>query len=162
VPVAGLTPYPADVKGQPDWSAQVVLTPVTLLTLGDTSGKSAAAKFDAAYAAVNVNPKGGLYGTGMINSDPMVMLASGDPAKVGVAVATLVASAKSLGTLTLARALYECRDGTSARLSNELFNQVRGRLVSGRPAGVEPGVQPNGWHALPESIWTAVCSRLLA
>ena len=132
VPVSGLTPYPADVKGQPDWSVQVVLTPVTLLTLGNTSEGSVADKFDAAYASVNVDSKGGLYGSGMLNSDPMVMLASSDAAKVGTGVAALVANAKSLGTLSLARALYECRDGTSARLSNELFAQAR----------LQPRVQP--------------------
>ena len=124
VPVSGLTPYPRDVTGQPDWAAQVVITPVAMLTLGDTSEGSVAQKYDRAYASVNVNAQGGLYGDGMVNSDPMLLLESGEPLKIGVAVSTLVASAKVLDTLTLARALYECRDGESARLSNELFNQV--------------------------------------
>jgi hypothetical protein len=130
VPVAGLTPYPADVRGQPDWAAQVVITPVAMLTVGDVSAATAAAKYDAAYAALNVNVGGGLYGDGMINSDPQLMLGSGDAAKVGAAVGTLAASAKVLGTLSVARALYECRDGSEARLSNELFIQVGGSAAS--------------------------------
>jgi hypothetical protein len=156
VPVAGLTPYPGDVKGQPDWAAQVVLTPVSLLTLGDTSAASVADKYDAAYSSVNVHSKGGLYGGGMVNSDPILLVASGDAPKVATGVAALVASAKSLGALTLARSLYECRDGGGARLSNELFNQVRpgakGRgngwpLVEGRQAG-RRGASPCA-HASP-------------
>lgn len=131
VPVAGLTPYPGDVRGQPDWAAQVVITPVAMLTLGDTSNGAVKDKYDAAYASVNVNARGGAYGSGMVNSDPMLMLQTGDAAKIGTAVATLVASAKTLDTLTLARSLYECREGGSGRLSNELFNQVRGGACAG-------------------------------
>jgi hypothetical protein len=125
VPVSGLTPYPADSRGQPDWAAQVVITPVAMLTLGDTSSASVPQKYDAAYASVNVKANGGAYGAGMVNSDPLLMLQTGDPVKIGVAVGSLVASAKVLDTLSLARALYECREGAGARLSNELFNQVR-------------------------------------
>lgn len=124
VPISGLTPYPRDVTGQPDWAAQVIVTPVSMLTLGDTSTSTVAQKYERAYTSVNVNAGGGLYGDGMVNSDPMLMLQSGEPAKIGTAVSTLVASAKVLDTLTLARALYECRDGNSTRLSNELFQQV--------------------------------------
>ena len=110
----------------PSRTPQVVITPVSLLTLGDTSASSAADKYDAAYASVNIDARGGAYGSGMINSDPMLMLQTGNPVKISTAVATLVASAKTLDTLGLARALYECRDGSGARLSNELFNQVGG------------------------------------
>jgi hypothetical protein len=28
-----IAPYPADVHGQPDWAAQVIITPVAMLTL---------------------------------------------------------------------------------------------------------------------------------
>ncbi len=124
VPVAGLTPYPADVRGQPDWAAQVVVTPVALLTLGDTAGGSVADKYDRAYASLGVAASGGAYGNGMVNSDPAVLLATKEAGKVAAAVASLAASAKVLGTLSAARALYECREGAGARLSNELFYQV--------------------------------------
>ena len=132
VPISGLTPYPADVRGQPNYAAQVVVTPVAMLTLGDTSASTVAAKYDRAYASLNVAAQGGLYGDGMVNSDPLLMLQTGDPVKVGTAVAALVASAKVLGTLSLARSLYECREGASPRLSNELFNQVRPCACAGR------------------------------
>ena len=52
------------------------------------------------------------------------MLSSGDPLKVATAVAAIAANAKVLGTLSVARALYECREGAAARLSNEIFVQV--------------------------------------
>ena len=133
VPIAGLTPYPGDVRGQPDWAAQVVVTPVSLLTLGDISPSSVTDKYDAAYASVGVPAKGGMYGGGMVNSDPTLMVASGNAEKAAVGVGALVASAKSLGVLSLARSLYECRDGAGARLSNELFNQAR--LPGGRVGG---------------------------
>lgn len=125
VPIAGLTPYPADIKGQPDWAAQVVVTPLALLTLGNTSEASVADKYDAIHSLFNASAVGGLYGDGMVNSDPAVMLAVGDAALVGAAVGALAGSGQVLNTLALARALYECRDGDSARLSNELFYQVR-------------------------------------
>jgi len=129
VPVAGLTPYPADVRGQPDWAAQVIITPVAMLTLGNASTASVAASYDSAYAALNVPAAGGLYGAGLVNSDPMLMLQSSDPVKVGTAVKMLGASAKVLDTLSVARALYECREGSGARLSNELFYQWTGALI---------------------------------
>jgi hypothetical protein len=125
VPISGLTPYPRDVTGQPDWAAQVVVTPVALLTVGDTGSGTVAQKYDAAHAQLNVKAQGGLYGSGMVNSDPILMLSSGNTVKIGVAVSSLVASAKVLNVLSLARALYECRNGNAARLSNELFHQVR-------------------------------------
>jgi hypothetical protein len=123
VPVGGLTPYPSEAEGQPDWAAQVVITPVSLLTLGVAGNTSVADKYDAAHATLGVAPKGGLYGKGMLNSDPMAMLASGNPAKVGVGFRSLGAAAKVLTTLSTARALYECRDQDAVRLSNELFHQ---------------------------------------
>ncbi|KAI8463993.1 MAG: hypothetical protein J3K34DRAFT_129482 [Monoraphidium minutum] len=154
VPVGGLTPYPREVRGQPDWAAQVVVTPVSMLTLGDTSDATVAQKYDAAYRSVNVEPQGGAYGLGMVNSDPMLMLQSADPVKIGVAVTTLVASAKALGTLSLARTLYECREGAGARLSNELFNQWAQNLL-----------KPDLWHspskmtAALEELCLTTCAR---
>jgi hypothetical protein len=130
VPIAGLTPYPADVRGQPEWAAQVIITPVAMLTLGNTTAGSVAQKYDAAYAALGVPAAGGLYGGGMVNSDPMVMLQSSDAAQVGAAVKTLAASAKVLDTLSVARALYECRERDVARLSNELFHQWTKALIT--------------------------------
>lgn len=73
----GITPYPSDVKGQPNWAAQVVVTPAALLTLGDAAGAgSAADKYDAAYKGLGVEPRGGLYGAGMISSDPQARAAA--------------------------------------------------------------------------------------
>jgi len=129
VPVAGLTPYPADVTSQPDWAAQVVVTPVALLTLGDTSNATVAEKYNKAFESLGISTQGGAYGDGMVNSDPMVLLASKDPAKISTAVAMLAASAKVLNTLSVARALYEGREGSNARLSNELFQQWAQALV---------------------------------
>lgn len=56
---------------------QVVITPVSLLTLGGDPGTSASAQHDAAHQALGVEPGGGTYGAGMVNSDPLIMLASG-------------------------------------------------------------------------------------
>ena len=147
VPVAGLTPYPADVRGQPDWAAQVVLTPVSLLTVGDTSTGSVADKYDAAHRALAVEPAGGAYGGGMVNSDPIIMLASGDPKQIGTAVHSLAVSAKVLNVLTVASALYTCREGDKARLSNELFHQVGAAGLDGRAARGSGGTDTKGCSA---------------
>jgi hypothetical protein len=158
VPVGGLTPYPSEAQGQPDWAAQVVITPVSLLTLGGTAGTggngSVAARYDAAHAALGVDPKGGLYGRGMMNSDPMAMLASGNPAKVGVGFRAIAAAAKVLTTLATARALYECREQDAARLSNELFFEVRG----GRGGGGREGRAARGGRAAP-ARWRGALRR---
>jgi hypothetical protein len=124
VPIAGLTPYPADVRGQPDWAAHVIVTPVSMLTMGDVSEGSVADKYDNAYNSLGVTPNGGHYGSGMVNSDPLIMIESGNASLVSVGVSTLAASAQVLDTLSVTRALYECREGANARLSNELFIQV--------------------------------------
>lgn len=127
VPIGGLTAYPGVKTNAPDYAAATVVSPASMLTLGNSSEGSVAQKYDDAYAALNVPSRGGQFGDGMVNSNPLQMLQSGAPGNVSVAVRALVANAKVLGTLSLARALYECREGNSTRLSNELFVQVRGQ-----------------------------------
>lgn len=141
VPVGGLTAYPGAAQRAPDYAAATVVSPAAMLTLGNTSGASVAQKYDDAYAALGVPAAGGQYGDGMFNSDPLLMLQSGSPGNVSVAVRALAANAKVLGTLSLARALYECREGKGARLSNELFVQV------GTPPSSACGPPCHAWGA---------------
>ena len=159
VPVGGLTPYPGERHNQPDYAASVVITPVGLLTLGNTTEVLAAQKYDDAFAALNVPVNSGQYGDGMINSDPLQMLQTGDPVQVGTAVRALVASAKVLNTLSLARALYECRDGNNTRLSNELFVQVRGLLARVMHVHAVPGGSVHAhWQPCTVHRWHPCCA----
>lgn len=71
----------------------------------------------------------------MTRPAPSALDAHRDARQVGTAVQSLAASAKVLNTLTAARALYMCRGGAGARLSNELFHQASGASGEGAVAG---------------------------
>jgi hypothetical protein len=71
IPVGGLTPFPSDVASQEIWAENVVVTPVTMSTLGQGSSSASIAdlqaKYDAAYQ--NMGAKvAGEYTQGTINS----------------------------------------------------------------------------------------------
>lgn len=71
IPVGGLTPFPDDVASQPGWAEQVVITPISLVTLGQGSASAnitdLQAKYDNAHRALGVVPVGE-FSQGMINS----------------------------------------------------------------------------------------------
>lgn len=61
--------------------------------------------------------------------DPIQLIKSKDVKNVRAAIGVMVNSAKILSTLTVARALYECKNGAEAQLSNELFHQWAQGLI---------------------------------
>lgn len=54
VPLAGLTPYPAEGSEEPESSMFVTVTPVAMMTLGDTSGSAVKNKYANAYTKLAV------------------------------------------------------------------------------------------------------------
>ena len=66
VPMGGLVPYPDDVVTS-NGAPVVVVTPVSLLTLGDTSDASVADKYKAVYAQLDLDGSEIQVGSGLIN-----------------------------------------------------------------------------------------------
>jgi hypothetical protein len=54
VPVAGLTPYPAEGAEDPESNMFVTVTPMALTTLGDTSSSSIKSKYTTAFTKLAV------------------------------------------------------------------------------------------------------------
>lgn len=75
VPVGGLVPYPKDIQGQNAGALDmpnVIITPISMLTVGDFSSKNITDKYNAAYAKLHAAPGMGQYGQGAINSGKWV------------------------------------------------------------------------------------------
>eukprot|EP00882_Tetradesmus_deserticola_P028007 GHRQ01031169.1.p1 GENE.GHRQ01031169.1~~GHRQ01031169.1.p1 ORF type:complete len:693 (+),score=168.67 GHRQ01031169.1:263-2080(+) len=100
-----------------------------MATLGQGSAAatiaSLQAKYDTAYQNMGAKVVG-QYTQGMLNSDPLRMLTSGNVSQVTAAVTVLAANAQALGALTIARALAECK-GTL--VSNELYAKWAAELL---------------------------------
>jgi hypothetical protein len=125
VPIGGVVPYPKDVVLN-GGSNHVILTPLSLLTLGQslsTGSKAVHNAYDSAYDMMGLPGTGGTWGNGYIDNDPLVWVKSSKGFEVRVAVTTMVKSAMVLGTLTAARGLYQCGSGPK-QLSDELFAEV--------------------------------------
>jgi hypothetical protein len=130
VPIGGVVPYPRDAV-LTGGSNHVILTPLSLMTLGQslgTTGRAVHNAYNSAYDAMGLPGTGGSWGNGYIDSDPLLWVKSSKGFEVRVAVTTMVKSAMVLGTLTTARGLYLCGN-SSAQLSDELFAQVRKQPV---------------------------------
>jgi hypothetical protein len=67
VPMGGLVPYPGDV-GASNGAPAVVVTPVSLLTLGDTSDASVVDKYKSVYAHMDIDGSEVEFGSGLINT----------------------------------------------------------------------------------------------
>ena len=71
VPIGGLIPYPGDVVTA-DGAPGVVLTPVSLMALADTSDNSVINKVESAYLALNLDGADVEYFAGMINTGQFI------------------------------------------------------------------------------------------